>query len=385
MCYFRSLCGIGEANAAPAHAKCPLGYYCEVESGAVVQKPCSAGKYGTAEGAATEAAGCTDCDPGYYCPGGPASPISCPAGAYCAGALALPTLCPDGTYNKLKLQSALAACLACQDGELCPEGSSWPLDCPSGSHCATGAITATGCNAGTYLPLNNNPDARAGSQAACQACPIGHYCLQGSSNPTPCPSGTYSDSLSGVDDTVCQNCPAGTACPFQGTSDVNSALPCDYGHYCPEGSLYPHANPCPAGKFSDSTSISTSGECGNCPVGYYCTEGSNTFTNPPIICPEGYYCEIDTATATEHPCPAGTYSPNTGLESSSACITCPAGSYCLEGTTAVSGLCDAGYWCPEGSSTAQENPCPLGTFSASTGLKTENECTVCPLGKIFRF
>lgn len=48
----------------------------------------------------------------------------------------------------------------------------------------------------------------------------------------------------------------------------------------------------------------------------------------------------------------------------------------------MTGLCGQGYWCPEGSSTNQQNPCPLGTFSASTGLKTTYECTVCPLGYI---
>lgn len=51
------LCGEGESVAAPAYAKCPIGYYCPVVSGAVVLKPCSSGLYGTSEGAATVGAG----------------------------------------------------------------------------------------------------------------------------------------------------------------------------------------------------------------------------------------------------------------------------------------------------------------------------------------
>jgi hypothetical protein len=165
-------------------------------------------------------------------------------------------------------------------------------------------------------------------------------------------------------------------------TDVASAVSCDYGHWCPAKSTYPHENPCPAGKFSDSTSNTVSGDCGNCPAGYFCAAGSNTFTLPEVICPAGYYCPIDSISGTTNPCPAGTFSANTGLKLSTECTSCPAGSYCSAGAVSATGLCQAGYWCGAGSTTITQNPCPLGTFSTSTGLKTSNECTVCPLGYI---
>lgn len=90
--FYRYLCGIGENTANPSYALCPVGFYCPVDSGAVVQKPCSAGSYGTSEGAATEGAGCSSCPSGSYCPGGVALPISCPTGAYCGSGSTTPTL-----------------------------------------------------------------------------------------------------------------------------------------------------------------------------------------------------------------------------------------------------------------------------------------------------
>ena len=291
-----------------------------------------------------------------------------------------PTLCSQGYYNNKKAKGASVDCIVCQAGELCPAGSAHPIDCPAGSYCAVGVALPTSCLAGSYLPLNNIPDSRTGAQADCQTCPLGHYCLAGASNPTQCPPGTYRALTGGAALADCTDCPAGTACPFAGIADVNSAVPCDYGYYCPTASVYPHANPCPAGKFSDNTNNGLVTDCVDCAAGYYCSAGANTFTNPPVICPAGYYCPAGTAIGTTNACPAGTYSPNTGLKLATECIDCPAGSYCTMGSVAVTGLCNPGYWCPIKSTVATQNPCPLGSYSAGTGLKTENECTVCPLG-----
>lgn len=163
---------------------------------------------------------------------------------------------------------------------------------------------------------------------------------------------------------------------------MNSAVACAYGHYCPIKTLYPHDNPCPAGKFSDSTSNTQSSDCVDCKAGYACSAGANTFTNPPIICAAAHYCPAGSSSTTQNKCPAGTYSANTGLTVATDCIACPAGQYCLIGVVAPSGICSAGYWCPEKSATATQTACPKGTYSDKTGLKTQNECTVCPLGYI---
>ena len=64
------------------------------------------------------------------------------------------------------------------------------------------------------------------------------------------------------------------------------------------------------------------------------------------------YKEIHKADKNEFstPCPPGSYRSSTGGQASTDCTTCPAGSYCSSfGGTAVSGSCQAGYYCPAGS------------------------------------
>ena len=48
-------------------------------------------------------------------------------------------------------------------------------------------------------------------------------------------------------------------------------------------------------------------------------------------------------------CPAGTYSNGTGLVAEYQCTNCTAGYYCQNtGLTSEQGLCQAGYYCPQG-------------------------------------
>ncbi len=112
------------------------------------------------------------------------------------------------------------------------------------------------------------------------------------------------------------------------------------------------------------------------------------------ICPAGFYC-VESSSA-PNPCPEGSYSPNTGLTRESDCLNCTGGFYCndtgtlhgcshllvhvkwqklkltastgtcvvqlelLTGSTAETGPCGAGYYCPDGSRQADELECPLG-------------------------
>ena len=45
-------------------------------------------------------------------------------------------------------------------------------------------------------------------------------------------------------------------------------------------------------------------------------------------------------------CPVGTYRDTERAESVEDCAPCDAGSYCLTKSTAVSGQCEPGYYCP---------------------------------------
>ena len=59
------------------------------------------------------------------------------------------------------------------------------------------------------------------------------------------------------------------------------------------------------------------------------------------ICPEGYYCP--TGTVDPEPCPKGRYSNSTGLQGEVDCVLCPGGYYCdAVGLTEPTGPCAAG-------------------------------------------
>jgi hypothetical protein len=58
---------------------------------------------------------------------------------------------------------------------------------------------------------------------------------------------------------------------------------------------------------------------------------------------------------------------------------CLAGSDTATPTNGINGyICPAGSYCPEGSTI--ETFCPAGTFSNSTGLQAESDCTPCTAG-----
>ena len=87
-------------------------------------------------------------------------------------------------------------------------------------------------------------------------------------------------------------------------------------------------------------------------------------------------------------CPPGTFSVASGLWDVDNCTQCTGGSYCSQpNATAVTGQCDAGYYCTLGSDTNQPDvnatgtagPCPTGHYC---GINTVTP-TPCPAGKFF--
>lgn len=56
--------------------------------------------------------------------------------------------------------------------------------------------------------------------------------------------------------------------------------------------------------------------------------GYSTGVVSPTPCPPGHYCLLNTETSHEYPCPNGTYSNRTELESAAECIPCDGGWYC---------------------------------------------------------
>jgi len=159
----------------------------------------------------------------------------------------------------------------------------------------------------------------------------------------PCSSGFYC--VSGVDrsNPLMLNesqCPTGTVHPIIGHQ-------CPVGHYCPVGTDYPIG--CPAGSYQDLTNQMN---CKTCPAGYYCY--ANTSEYSPNVCPGGYYCELNTTHPYQSPCPEGTFNNLTQQQDISACQPCTPGMYCQGyGNDKPTGMCNAGWYCTNGSKSAQ--------------------------------
>jgi hypothetical protein len=202
--------------------------------------------------------------------------------------------------------------------------------------------------------------------------------------------------------------------------------PCEPGFYCPDGS-YQERNvdlACQPGTYcpgQDSTPINCdprtynfnyeARECVACPAGYYCddpqTMAAVTMHDPTssmtyddwqnfIIdfktnykCAAGHYCPEGTETATENPCPMGSYNPNEGAKSADECILAPPGYYVpTSGASTVdtSHRCAAGHYCMLGSHVADPNSATDMTgsyFDGNAYSVIGDECaigTYCPLG-----
>ena len=151
-------------------------------------------------------------------------------------------------------------------------------------------------------------------------------------------------------------------------------------------------------------------QCLNCTAGYYCSSYGLTAVEGPCIggyvckggaatstwevCPVGHFCPE--ATPHPQPCPIGTFSNITRLINQSQCKECLEGRYCaMAGASDVTGYCQDGYYCPQGSETASPSsficptgyhcptgssaplPCPSGSYTNTTGL---SDCIACPAG-----
>jgi hypothetical protein len=189
--------------------------------------------------------------------------------------------------------------------------------------------------------ISDNNDHNDNIRDSILICPKGSYCLGGMDNGT----GTAI------------KCPPGTHNSLKGITTLQSCLDCPMGFYCPLGSIDPFKYPC-----GNSTTW-------YCPVGsshrirveegFYVTlpilftSEISLFTTSVIagygnteICPMGYFC----INGIKYPCSAGRY-----------------GSIERSTNHSCSGICTAGWYCPDASITARQNIC-------------SNSATYCPIG-----
>lgn len=202
---------------------------------------------------------------------------------------------------------------------------------------------------------------------------------------TLCKAGTYAATFDneGLD---CRACPEGALCPYDRDEDMGTftwtMIWCPPGQWigAGEGKGFQDCKPCPPGHFCPGE-----GEVHKCDgLGMVCEGGCIN---------ECYKCPPGTMANYEHTrcltCETGTYGKS-GLH----CTDCPGGTY---GDTqglynaSCSGLCAIGAFCPEGSTTAEQELCPAGSYGDAEGM-TDNWCSglcdigsFCPEGSTMRY
>jgi hypothetical protein len=149
-----------------------------------------------------------------------------------------------------------------------------------------------------------------------------------------CPRGRFSATGQPVEGACPGLCDAGYSCGPGATKGLGAQ--CQPGRYSPVGVGV--CAPCPAGLYSG---IIGSAACTlPCSAGYACPEGSTNGTV--LLCPAGQYSLVGQGVCS--PCPGGTYGSTAGLSSSACSGVCPAGSYCPAGITSPGLLCPHGQY-----------------------------------------
>ncbi|XP_024910937.1 uncharacterized protein LOC112486963 [Cynoglossus semilaevis] len=116
------------------------------------------------------------------------------------------------------------------------------------------------------------------------------------------------------------------------------------GFYCLEGSTV--LTPCPAGHFSPLSGISSISDCSPCPVGFFCNSSGLTEASGP--CKAGHFCSLGSTD----------FSPI---------------------SQSYGDVCSMGHFCPEGSGSPQ--PCGIGSFLPESGASSPSHCLPCTPGK----
>ena len=144
-------------------------------------------------------------------------------------------------------------------------------------------------------------------------------------------------------------CPAGTYNPNVTGTSMDACSVCGVGHYCEAGSEA--QTECPRGTFGNEIGLS---ECLTCKSGYFQGKEGQAACE---ACPVGGYCEdVGAVQARPTPCPPGTWSNKTGLKSALECDPCQAGSWCSAGSVIS---------------------CPKDTFNNLASQTNQGACTAC--------
>ena len=405
-------------TAAPACTTCSKGYYQASDSstaasctpadkgyyvdttGASAQKQCTAGTYTSS----TAQSGCSTITSG--CWGAAGATSACPNNC---NALTAPAV-TGGTFSSVTPRSANTACryvapsktyTGCSSitaNTVSYSGTAWGTDfymtkaskgyrvtatgntsapactaCACGTYQGTDGSTTTTCtttSAGYYAKGTGNSSqtqADAGYYAAAGACDqtkIQAGCFGGEGSASACPnscpaaeSGWTLASTTGL--TVVTDCAEITT---PSTSGSPIATICTAGTLTKKatnsttwGSATASGLTAKAGRYVNGTT------CSACAAGTYTSSATTATSCTPAAA--GYYVSGTEATS-QTACPAGTYGSTTGLTSS-----------------ACSGKCTAGYYCPAASTSATQNECTAGNYCPA-GAGAETSCATVG-GKLY--
>ena len=163
-------------------------------------------------------------------------------------------------------------------------------------------------------------------------------------------------------------------CPAGFTCHIGDPVPlsCSPGYYCELGR---DAVACPLYTYNPFSKGKHPNDCLPCPAGFLCNSVAIAdYRQYP--CPLGYFC---TNSAQQFPCPGGTYRDTTGASNIEDCLDCPPGEFCPIAATAPC-TCSAGYYCPAKSANA--TICPPGYYCGSKfdAPKVCSKGYYCPQG-----
>ena len=347
---------------------------------------------------------CTACPEGSFCTGGKAAPSgACFPGYYCPEGTrkANQFPCAPGTFNPSYSIVREEQCFVCPQGHFCEKATFEPEACPAGTFMSSGLINAVSpaealtCadNCGEFFLVRDSSEYLS--------------CVSACYNNPSCVTGCFED-IPSFDTcrVACLNNTEGSAAQM-----ISQCTPCTAGYFCHSGEIDPR--PCPAGFFSDTSAA----ECTPCLVGHFCNDSATSYSHmwSNLKCPGGMFCEAGLhslddadeclaghycpeATPRQINCPVGTFNPDTRAAGIESCRPCTAGYYCLEASSAVSGICAAGFYCPTefqstevtngvtnltiGSYGPRQEPCPGGTYRDTPGGRVLADCLTCPSGYV---
>lgn len=98
----------------------------------------------------------------------------------------------------------------------------------------------------------------------------------------------------------------------------------------------------------------------------------------PMDCPAGYYCPPGTQSPTQHPCPTGTFRERPGALSAKDCRPCLAGQFCADSGDQCASLLDfiTPLSCPFDT---EVSALPIQDIAGPLDLKPHIKDTICDL------